>query len=124
MHSEFEADLMANAYLITPYFGGGAGDQVVRQGVLPSPLLGMKWYVTDNGSTTVDGTNPWDYDTSADVGAIAMEARRGCGIAMRRDRTVNKFEDIVHELKTITATMRCDVNYLHANAVCKCNWVT
>lgn len=124
MHSEFEADLMANAYLLTPYYAGGAGAGVLGQGQLPNPLLGMRWYVTDNGSTTVDGTNPWDYDSNADVGAIVMEAKRGCGIAMRRDRTVNKFDDIEKELKTITVTMRCDVNYLHANAVAKCNWLT
>ncbi len=124
MTSDFEADLMANATLLTPYYSGGAGAGIVNQGVLPSPLLGMKWFVTDNGSTTVDGTNPWAYDSNADVGAIVMEAKRGCGVAMRRDRTINKFDDIVRELHTITVTMRCDVNYLHANAVGKCNWIT
>lgn len=124
MHSDFEADLMANTTLLTPYYGGGPGAGVVMQGVLPSQLLGMKWFVTDNGSTTVDGTNPWEYNSNADVGAIVMEAKRGCGVAMRRDRTVKKFDDIVRELQTITVTMRCDVNYLHANAVAKCNWLT
>lgn len=122
MHSDFEADLLANSALYTPY--ASLGESVMRQGVLPSPLLGMKWYVTDNGSTTVDGTNPWAYDSNADVGAIVLEAKRGCGVAMRRDRTVNKLDDIVRELHTITVTMRCDVNYLHANAVGKCNWLT
>lgn len=124
MHSDFEADLMANTTLLTPYYAGGSGAGVVGQGTLPSPLLGMKWYVTDNGSTTVDGTNPWAYDSNADVGAIVMEAKRGCGVAMRRDRTVKKFDDIAKELHTITVTMRCDVNYLHANAVAKVNWLT
>jgi len=46
-----------------------------------------------------------------------MEARRGCGIAMRRDRTVKKFDDVEKELQGITVTMRSDVSYLHANAV-------
>jgi HK97 family phage major capsid protein len=122
MHSGFEADLLANATLNTPYASLGEG--VVRSGVLPSPLMGMRYFVTDNGSTTVDGTNPWAYDSNADVGAIVMEAKRGCGVAMRRDRTVKQFDDIVRELNTITATMRCDVNYLHANAVAKVNWLT
>ncbi len=122
MCSDFEADLLVNSNISQANQAGGA--EAIRQGVLPSQLLGMKWYVTDNGSTTVDGSHPWAYDSNADVGAIVMEARRGCGIAMRRDRTVNKFEDIVKELKTITATMRCDVNYMHADAVAKCNWLT
>lgn len=124
MHSDFEADLMANATLLTPYYSGGAGAGIVNQGVLPSPLLGMKWFVTDNGSTTVDGTNPWEYNSNNDTGAIAMEAKRGCGVAMRRDRTVKKIDDIVKELHTITVTMRCDVNYLHANAVARLKWLT
>lgn len=122
MSTDFEADLLVNTALATPY--AGMTENIMRQGVLPSPLLGMKWYVTDNGSTLVDGTNPWAYDSNLDVGAVVLEARRGCGIAMRRDRTVNRFDDIVRELKTITATMRVDVNYLHANAIGKCNWRT
>ncbi len=120
MNSDFEADLLANTVLSTPYYAGGPGAGYVMQGELPSKLLGMKWFVTDNGSTTVDGTYPWEYNSDDDVGAIVMEARRGCGVAMRRDRTVKKFEDIVRELQTITVTMRCDVNYLHANALGKC----
>ena len=117
MCSEFEDDLLANATLNTPYASLGEG--VVRQGILPSPLLGLKWHVTDNGSTTVDGSHPWGYGADDEIAAIVMEAKRGCGVAMRRDRTVKKFEDITRELQTITVTMRADVNYLHANAVAK-----
>lgn len=120
MNTPFEHDLMANAILSTPYYAGSPGEGYAMRGVLPSPLLGMKWFVTDNASTTVDGTNPWEYNSDDDVGAIVMEAKRGCGVAMRRDRTVKKVDDIVRELHTITATMRCDVNYLHANAVARC----
>jgi hypothetical protein len=115
MCSEFEDDLLANATLNTPYASLGEG--VVRQGILPSPLLGLKWHVTDNGSTTVDGSHPWGYGADDEIGSIVMEAKRGCGVAMRRDRTVKKFEDITRELQTITVTMRADVNYLHANAL-------
>jgi len=122
MHSDFEADLLANSTLLTPY--ASLGEQVMRSGALPSQLLGMRWYVTDNGASVVDGVNPWEYNSNADTGAIVMEARRGCGIAMRRDRTINKFDDIVRELKTITATMRCDVSHLHTNAIGICKWIT
>ena len=115
MCGEFEDDLLSNATLNTPYASLGEG--VVKQGILPSPLLGLKWYVTDNGSTTVDGTHPWGYAADNEIGSIVMEAKRGCGIAMRRDTTVKKFEDIIRELQTITVTMRADVNYLHANAL-------
>ena len=115
MCSEFEDDLLANSTLNTPYSSLGEG--VVRQGVLPSPLLGLKWYTTDNGSATVDGSHAWGYAVDDEIGAIVMEAKRGCGVAMRRDRTVKKFEDITRELNTITVTMRADVNYLHANAL-------
>lgn len=124
MHSDFEADLMANSTLLTPYYAGGSGSGVVTQGMLPTQILGMRHFVTDNGSTTVDGSNPWEYNSNNDVGALVLEAKRGCGVAMRRDRTVKKFDDIVKELQTITVTMRCDVNYLHTNAICKLNWKT
>ncbi|KCZ71600.1 phage major capsid protein, HK97 family [Candidatus Methanoperedens nitroreducens] len=124
MHSDFEADLMANTVLQTPYYAGGPGASGTIQGVLPTPLLGMRWFVTDNGSSTVDGSYPWEYNSNTDTGAIVLEAKRGCGVAMRRDRTVNRIDDIVRELHTITVTMRCDVNYLHANAVARCKWLT
>lgn len=122
MCTEFEDDLLNNSSLNTPYYTLGEG--VVKQGILPSPLLGMRYYVTDNGSTTVDGTNPWGYAADSEVGAILLEAKRGCGVAMRRDRTVKRFEDIIRELETITVTMRADVNYLHANAVCSVEYDT
>ena len=122
MTGDFEEDLLLNNNLAYASYAGGS--EAIRSGTLPARLMGMKWMVTDNGSATVDGTNPWEYGSSADVGAIVMEAKRGCGVAMRRDRTVKKFEDITRELQTITVTMRADVNYLHANAVAKCNWIT
>jgi hypothetical protein len=119
MCSDLEGALLDVTALGTPY--GQMTEQVMRQGQLPSPLQGMSWFVTDNGSLTVDGSNPWRYTTDLDIGGIVMEAKRGCGIAMRRDRTIKKFDDIEKELNTITATMRCDVSFLHANAVCKIN---
>lgn len=121
MTGGFEEDLLLNNNLAYASYAGGS--EAIRSGTLPSKLMGMKWMVTDNGSASVDGTNPWEYDNASDVGAIVMEAKRGCGVAMRRDRTVKKFEDITRELQTITVTMRADVNYLHANAVAKCNWL-
>lgn len=122
MCGEFEDDLMANNNLSYATYAGGA--EVIRNGTLPVSLLGMKWFGTDNGSATVDGTNAWGYANDSEVGAIVMEAKRGCGVAMRRDRTVKKFDDIVRELNTITVTMRCDVNYLHANALCNVEFDT
>lgn len=116
MHSEFEDDLLMNNNLAYASYAGGA--EVVRNGSLPPSVLGMKWFVTDNGSTTVDGTNPWGYNADDEIAALVMEAKRACGVAMRRDRTVKQFDDIVRELNTLTVTMRCDVNYLHANASC------
>lgn len=122
MSSDFEEDLLVNTNIANANQAGGS--EALRQGILPNQLLGMRHFVTDNGSATVDGTNPWEYGSNADVGAVVMEARRGCGIALRRDTQVNQFDDIVKELKNITVTMRVDVNYLHANAVAKCNWLT
>lgn len=122
MTSDFEEDLLLNNNLAYASYAGGS--EAIRSGTLPTRLLGMKWMVSDNGSPTVDGSNPWEYGSNNDVGAIVMEAKRGCGVAMRRDRTVKKFEDITRELQTITVTMRADVNYLHADAVAKCTWLT
>lgn len=122
MTSDFNEDLLANATLNTPYSTLGEG--VVRQGILPTPLSGLKWYVSDNGSATVDGANPWEYDSNDDVGAIVLAARAGCGIGINWDLTTKKFDDIVRGLKTITVSIRFDVQYMHANAISKCNWLT
>lgn len=115
MCSEFEDDLLANATLNTPYASLGEG--VVKQGILPSPLLGLKWFTTDNGSATVDGSHPWGYAADDEVGAIVMSARAGCGIGMNWDITTKKFDDIVRGLKTMTVSIRFDVQYMHAKAL-------
>ena len=122
MTSAVEDDLMQNNNLAYASYAGGA--EAIRQGTLPATFMGMKWFVTDNGSATVDGTNPWDWIDANDVGALVMEAKRACGVAMRRDRTVKKFDDITRELNTITVTMRADVNYLHAKAASAVMWTS
>ena len=122
MCSAVEDDLMQNNNLAYASYAGGA--EAIRMGTLPPTFMGMSWNVTDNGSATVDGTNPWAWVDANDVGAIVMEAKRGCGVAMRRDRTVKKFDDITRELNTITVTMRADVNYLHASAVAGVTWTS
>lgn len=113
MCSEMEGDLMDNANIVQAHQFGN--NSVITGGQLPPKLLGMNTYVTDNGHTTTAAN--WEYNSDGDVAAIVMEARRGLGIAMRRDRTVKKFDDIEKELNTITVTMRAGVSYLHANAV-------
>lgn len=111
MCTDMEYDLMQNANFVQAERFGGS--EILRQGIIPK-FLGMNVFVTDNGSTTAAN---WRYTTDNDTGAVMLEAKRGCGIAMRRDVTVKKFDDIAKELNTITATMRADVSYLHANAV-------
>lgn len=112
MCSDMEYDLLQNGNIMQAMqFGSNVA---ISGGQLPSRLLGMNTFVTDNGSTTAAN---WRYTTDNDTAAVMLEAKRGLGIAMRRDLTVNKFDDIEKELHTITATMRCAVSYLHANAV-------
>lgn len=113
MCSELEADIMSNVGIA--YAANQGTNTVVASGKLPTTLYGMKTFVTDNQTA---GTS-WDYDADNDIGGIILEAKRGFGVAMRRDVTVKKFDDIVRELNTITVTMRSACNYLHANAVGK-----
>jgi|SRR3972149_5052040 len=111
MCTDMEYDLQQNANVLQAERFGGS--EVIRKGMIPT-FLGMNVFVTDNGADTAAN---WRYTTDNDTAAIVMEARRGCGIAMRRDRTVKKFDDVEKELQGITVTMRSDVSYLHANAV-------
>jgi hypothetical protein len=120
--SVVEHDLMHKDQLAYANYAGGS--EVIRTGRLPKNVYGLNIFITDNGSTTVDGTNPWAYVDSNDVGLVVMEAKRAFGIAMRRDTTVNKFDDIEKELHTLTATMRCDVNYLHPAASAHYHWTS
>jgi len=113
MCSELESDLLQNSNLAHASLQGT--NSVITTGQLPSKVHGMNCFVTDNGPATTS----WSYDADNDVGGILLEAKRGFGVAMRRDTTVKKFDDIVRELNTITVTMRADVSYLHANAVGK-----
>jgi len=113
MCSALESDLLQNQNLA--YMQNQGSNVVITTGKLPSFVHGMKCYVTDNGPATTN----WKYDTDNDIAGILLEAKRGFGVAMRRDTTVKKFDDIVRELNTITVTMRSAVSYLHANAVGK-----
>jgi HK97 family phage major capsid protein len=123
MNSAFEADLMSAGNLSQAMQFGN--NSVIVGGNIPKRLYGMNTFVTDNGNATVvDGTNPWAWTDSNDVGALIMEAKRGCGIAIRRDVTIKKFSDIVRELETITATMRFDVQAMHTSALATVNWTS
>lgn len=114
MTSDMESDLLLNSNLAHASLQGS--NTVITTGRLPTYVHGMKSYVTDNGGSTAAN---WRYTTDNDVGGLLLEAKRGLGVAMRRDLTVKKFDDIVRELNTITVTMRADVSYLHANAIGK-----
>lgn len=122
MSTDFENDILQNANIVQAYQFGNP--TAIQEGHVPHVLYGLNTFVTDNGSATVDGTHPWQYSAASNVGAVVMAARQAAGIAMRRDRTVNKFDDIVRELHTITCTMRVCVNYLHPEATSNCLWLT
>lgn len=109
--SGLEFDLMANSNLAQAMQYGA--NTVIAQGRLPTYVYGLRTYVTDNGHATAAS---WRYTTDGDTAGIVMDAKRALGIAMRRDLTVKRFEDIVRDLQTITVTMRVDQQYLHSNA--------
>lgn len=102
-----EAIVMAE-FTPTSYVGAEA----VASGRLPN-IMGLKAFtcgVADASSQT------WEYNSDGDIGMVVFDSQNSSMIGMRRDITVERYEDPIRDLVGMIATMRCAVDTLQANA--------
>lgn len=96
--------------------GNYVGSDQVMAGGRPNILgLGVGLCsVADDSSTYT-----WGYASDGNIGGIVIDAPSAAMLGMRRDLTVEKYEDPIHDLVGMSTTMRYAYTYLQANAICR-----
>ena len=95
---------------------GYTGADAVMAGRLPN-MLGLN--VHNCNVTDASGTYTWDYDADGEIGMILID-KFNCGaIGMRRDITIEKYDDPIRDLMGMSVTARFDVDSLQTNAICR-----
>lgn len=108
----FQGYLMKDSNLA---FANRAGtDDVIKTGGFPGTILGLKPYVLS--VTTANGS--WAYNQSA-IGALVLDSMTAGAIGMRRDLTVDQYDDPIRDLVGIAVTMRYDVKTLDGAGMAK-----
>lgn len=111
MHPEAEALILAE-FVPTNYY---PTESIVKTGQVPN-ILGLKAYtcgVTDIGSET------WSYGANGEIGMIIFDSTAFAAIGMRRDITVNQYNDNIRDLVGISVTARFDVEVMVPAAGCR-----
>jgi|GEM_PF-812826 len=103
------------------YYGSTGPTSAVGRGVVP-PLMGIKFTPSlDPADTTYDSsTYTWDYGADGEIGMVLVDSASMAGIiGMRRDITVNKYDDPIRDLKGAALTMRFAVGSPFDNGICR-----
>ena len=111
MHPEAEA-IVLQEFVPTNYYPTEA---IVRTGMVPS-ILGLKTHtcgVVDNG------TQEWGYAANAEIGMIVYDSIAAAAIGMRRDITVENYDDPIKDMVGMSVTSRFDVESIVADAACR-----
>lgn len=111
IHPTAEAYLLQDSNLAYVAFAGQ--NSSLNQGKVPT-LMGLKPYST----SVTDATNPtWDDTTvGSDVTAMVFSKNDLATICMRRDVTVEQYDDPIHDLMGISCTMRYGTDVLQEKA--------
>lgn len=116
MHPDAEAAVLQE-FVPTNYY---PTESIVKTGMVPN-ILGLKTYtcgVTDPASAT----NVWGYTTATDnIGMIVLDSTAAAAIGMRRDITVDKYNDPIKDLLGMSVTARFDVEAIVTGAMCLVN---
>ena len=116
MHPEAEAAVLQE-FVPTNYYPTEA---IVNTGMVPN-ILGLRSFtcgVTNHSS----GTETWGYGSAADeIGMVVYDSIAAAAIGMRRDITVENYDDPIKDMVGMTVTSRFDVEAIVANACCKIN---
>jgi len=112
-HPTAEAWLFQDSNIAYTAYMGSSGP--LTTGTFPK-LLGLTPYTC----TATDAASPkWDDTTAAsDVTAFIL-SKNDCGVCtMRRDLTIEQYDDPIHDLIGMALTMRYGADVLQANAGC------
>lgn len=111
MHPSAEA-IVLQEFVPTNYY---PTESIVNTGTVPN-LLGLKVNVC---GTTKNGTQEWDYDTDGDIGMVVYDSSAAAAIGMRRDISVEKYDDPVKDLVGMSILARFDVEAIVPTAGCR-----
>jgi len=114
-HPTAEGYLLQDSNLAYVSYAGGNG--ALRQGDVGNKLMGL----SPHTCTATDAASPtWD-DTTAgsDVTGLVLSKNDLGVICMRRDLTVEQYDDPIHDLVGIALTMRYGTGVLREAAGCK-----
>lgn len=101
-HPTAEGYLLQDANLVYASYAGTAN--TLHTGAIPK-LLGMVPYTCS--VTTGSTGHYWDStDTANHYSGIVIDSKASTYLAMRRDLTVEQYDDPIHDLKGISCTMR------------------
>jgi len=111
-----EGTLLADSNLAYVAYAGD--NAALRRGSVGASLLGLTPMVTTVDAKDSSG-NSWGGTDAGDILAIVLDGDHAGATAMRRDLTVDRYEDPIRDLVGISITMRYDVKYLMSKAMCK-----
>jgi HK97 family phage major capsid protein len=114
LHPTAEAYLLQDSNLAYVSYAGGPG--ALRQGNVGNTIMGLKPYTC----TATDSATPiWDDTTAAsDVTAMVFSKKDFAALCMRRDLTIEQYDDPIHDLIGISLTMRFGTDVLNEKAGC------
>jgi len=114
LHPTAEAYLLQDSNLAYVSYAGGPG--ALRQGDVGTTIMGLKPYTC----TATDQSSPtWDDTTAAsDITGIVFSKKDLAVLCMRRDLTIEQYDDPIHDLIGISLTMRFGTDVLNESAGC------
>jgi len=92
------------------------GDAITRGGMVGT-LLGCPIYTT--GVTDESATYTWGWGVNDYIGGLVINRENAGAIAMRRDITVQRYEDPIRDLVGMGVTARFGCNYFFADAIAR-----
>jgi len=121
MHPGAEGKLFQDTNIVYANYWGSPGP--LQTGVSPG-IMGCKPYICsvttgddDAWGTAATATPLWnDTDAANTYAALVLDSRKSAMIAFRRDYTVEKYDDPIHDMVGINATMRFGVKVIHDDA--------
>lgn len=114
-HPTAEGQLLQDSNLAYVAYAGTSTP--LTQGTVPK-LMGLTPYTL--GVSSDDATYKWDDTDSANhYYALVLDPDNYAMIAMRRDITVEQYDDPIHDLVGISCTMRYGVGVIQNQAACR-----
>lgn len=111
MHPEAEA-IVLQEFVPTNYY---PTESIVNTGMVPN-ILGLKTYTC---GVVDDATATWGYAADGEFGMMVYDSSAIGAIGMRRDITVDQYNDPVKDLVGMAVTARFDVEVVMATAGCR-----